>query len=289
MSTNKSAVARQLGVSRGSLYYRSKKRVKDEKLRLQIEVVMQNHHSYGHRRIAMELGINKKRILRVMRLFNLKPARRCKTPQKPLDHGLPEMNYPDITRVLSPCAPNFLWVSDFSFISYRGNFIYLATILDLFTARVVGAAVRTHHRVELITAALTDAVQKHKILPEWFHSDQGSEYRAEDIKTLQAFFKIKISMSPKASPWRNGSQESFFGRFKVEFGDPDRFDSLEKLIAAIYASISYYNQERIHTRLKMPPWRFYQKWIDQHSQVIHSYPQVMSLPLGTPSHSFGVV
>ena len=89
-------------------------------------------------------------------------------------------------------------------------------------------------------------------------------------------------MSPKASPWRNGSQESFFGRFKTEFGDPDRFDSLEELVAAIYSHIAYYNNLRIQSRVRMAPAIFYQQWQDQHSQLLPSYPQVISLPLGEP-------
>ena len=63
----------------------------------------------------------------------------------------------------------------------------------------------------------------------------------------------KISVSDKASPWQNGYQESFFGKFKDEVGDLNRFETIGQLIEAIYQQIYYYNFERIHTALKMPP------------------------------------
>jgi putative transposase len=64
---------------------------------------------------------------------------------------------------------------------------------------------------------------------------------------------IKISVSKKASPWENGYQESFFGRFKEEFGDFNRFETDGELIEEIYHRVHYYNNDRIHTAIKMPP------------------------------------
>jgi putative transposase len=63
-------------------------------------------------------------------------------------------------------------------------------------------------------------------------------------------------VSDVASPWQNGHQESFFGRFKQEFGDVNRFASVGELFEAIHHHIHYYNHQRIHTALKMPPTVF---------------------------------
>lgn len=63
----------------------------------------------------------------------------------------------------------------------------------------------------------------------------------------------QISASDKAPPWQNGYQESFFGRFKGEFGDINRFETPGELIEELYHNINYYNNKRIHTALKMPP------------------------------------
>jgi hypothetical protein len=94
-------------------------------------------------------------------------------------------------------------------------------------------------------------------------------------------------MSFKSSPWWNGSQESFFGRFKVEFGDFDRFESLPDLVEAIYQHLQYFSESRIKSKLKMSPAVFAKKWLEnQKLHVIHSQPKVISLPPGPPSCRF---
>lgn len=80
---SKKELAKELGISRQSLYYKPKLPEKDLKLKAEIEKVMAVHKAYGHKRIAIALGINKKRALRVMKLFGLKPQKRRKNPEKP--------------------------------------------------------------------------------------------------------------------------------------------------------------------------------------------------------------
>jgi transposase InsO family protein len=60
-------------------------------------------------------------------------------------------------------------------------------------------------------------------------------------------------------PWNNGRQESFFSSFKFEFGKTHYYPTIEKLIEAIGRHINYYNTERIHSALKMPPQKFFLK------------------------------
>jgi len=73
---SKKELAKKQGLSRSSLYYQSRLEKKDWFLKNRIELVLQNNPSYGHKRIAHELGVNKKRVLRVMRKFGIKPYRR---------------------------------------------------------------------------------------------------------------------------------------------------------------------------------------------------------------------
>jgi len=271
---SKSEVARRLGVSRASLYYKPKKPIADEALRQAIEVVMLKHHGYGHRRVADALGINRKRALRVMKLYNLKPARRCKTPTKPGDAGKEALNFPDITRIFSPIAPHVLWVSDFTFINFHGRFVFFATVIDRFTTQVLGANVMLRHTTELIEGAFNQALATADCTPQCFHSDQGSEYGSDRFLALLSTLSVQISMCPKASPWRNPQQESFFGRFKVEFGDPDRFETLAELIEAIYAYVAYYNNDRIHTRLRMSPVEFRNLWHQRQELLLQRGPHL---------------
>ena len=71
----KTQVAKKLGISRGMLYYQHKRPLLDEEVKHQIEAVLVEHKAYGHKRIAPELKLNKKRILRVMKKYNIKPYR----------------------------------------------------------------------------------------------------------------------------------------------------------------------------------------------------------------------
>ena len=278
----KSALAKELGVSRGMVYYHHKQPGKDEHLRRRIEAVMLKHPSYGHKRIADDLKISRKRVRRIMKLYGLKPARRARAPSKPDDQGKPESNAPDILSKLSPIAPDTVWVADFTYIWFHNRHVYLATVMDRFTREVLGVSIMTDHSAELVVRALTMALRGADSTPQWFHSDQGSEYTSYALTHLLEQNNIQVSHSPKSSPWRNGSQESFFGRFKVEFGDPERFSALSELMEAIYCYISYYNTERIHTAHRAPPVTARQKHLAIHTR----YPQVMSLPR-TPSRPCG--
>jgi len=280
---NKSELALRLGVARSTLYYKPKRSNLDEQLRVQIEEVMANNVGYGHRRVADALLINRKRARRVMKKFGLKPARRAATPKKPEDRGLEPVSFPDVLSLFSPIAPGVVWIADFTFISFHGSFVYFATVLDRFTAEVLGVSIRTDHSQELVNGALHDALSRYNSAPQYFHSDQGSEYRAKESLKLLVEAGINVSMSPKSSPWRNGAQESFFGRFKVEFGDPERFGSLPELIEAIYGHIAYYNNERIHTRLRTSPRKFKARWESEQQEIRGKAQSAQNLDLPAPA------
>ena len=263
------------------LYYRRKQPDKDEALRRSIEAVMLKHPGYGHKRVADDLQISRKRAQRVMKLYGLKPARRARAPNKPHDLGQPESKRPDILSKLSPMAPDTVWVADFTYIWFHTRHVYLATVMDRFTREVLGVSVMTEHSAELVVRALKMALLGADQAPAWFHTDQGSEYRSYALTKVLEQHGIQASHSPKSSPWRNGSQESFFGRFKVEFGDPERFLSLSELMEAIYCYIGYYNTERIHSAHRAPPAIARERA----RMKLTTYQQVMSLPPRAPPSS----
>jgi len=282
---SKSALAKELGVSRASLYYKHKMPGRDEALRREIEAVMRENPGYGSPRVAIALGINRKRAARVMRKFGLKPARRCKTPRKHEDEGRESLKYPCVLSRFSPIVPDHVWASDFTFISFGGQFIYLCTVLDVFTGEVLGFNISRRHDAAFVRLAIERAIRRTGTLPEWFHSDQGSEYASHSVCSWLETRGVKISMNPKGSPWCNGSQESFFGRFKVEFGDFERFDTLADLLEALYDQLHYFSNIRIKNKLKMSPAQFRDNWERQHQQLLtisHRYPQLMSLPPHPP-------
>lgn len=251
---NKTEIARQLNISRSALYYKPKLPGKDLKLKNEIEQVMASHKRYGHRRIALELKINKKRARRVMKLFGLKPKRqrKWKAPPRPDDLNQAPMAIPNLIQGMIIDVPNRVWVSDFTHLPYFGKFIYLATIEDVFDRQVIGWEVSLRHSAELTGRAFLNALERHQP-SEIMHSDQGSEYRDQGYLNLLKSFNVKPSMSQKASPWQNSYKESFYSGFKLELGHPECYGTLGELIEAIARQIHYYNNFRIHLALKCPP------------------------------------
>lgn len=241
-AVNKTALAKRLGVSRSSLYYQPKRPAIDEEVKRQIESVLTDHPSYGHKRIALQLKLNKKRIRRVMKKFGIKPYRRKgRFPVKKKDQNKPSSPYPNRIENVAVDRPGLVWITDFTYIRFQGAFIYLATVIDLFTREVVGVNISRFHNKYLVIGAVLSALENHKP-PKIIHSDQGSEYDSKDFIELINSLNITISMSRKGSPWENGHQESFFGHFKRESGDLERFETIGELVEEIYRMIYYYNR-----------------------------------------------
>lgn len=144
------------------------------------------------------------------------------------------------------------WVQDFTYLYFMGMWVYVATVLDLKTRRIVGWSMGLRHTSALVHEAVLDALSKYPP-PAILHSDQGSEYLSYLLQDLCAKMEIQLSCSDKASPWQNGFQERFYGTFKDELGPLNRFNNLAELHEGIALTLYYYNHKRIHTALKMSP------------------------------------
>jgi transposase InsO family protein len=224
---------------------------------------MELNPAYGHRRMALELGINKKRARRVMRVNNLKPYKRKARWTKKKDLGQPESGYPNLVKGGCPTRPNIFWAGDFTRLIWNQKVIYLATFMDLFTREIVGWSISTKHTTEFILEAFWDAVVSVG-LPKIAHTDQGSEYKSKDYTNTLESLGIKVSHSAKASPWENAYQESFYDNFKTDLGlEFERFETPGEFIEAIHKTVAYYNTQRIHTKLKTSPVKFKQKYLTQ--------------------------
>jgi transposase InsO family protein len=258
---SKTELAKKLGVSRSSLYYKAKRDRHDEKMKQQLLIVLGLHPSYGHKRIALEFGLNNKRIRRVMKKYAIKPyRRRLKKLRKKEDEGKEATKWRNEIIGFCPIRPNIVWASDFTYIKFLGTFLYLATIIDVFTREIIGWDISIRHDTKLVLGALQHAIERRGSAPVYAHSDQGSEYDAKTYEEYVLGEGISISMSKKASPWENPFQESFYSQFKVDLGLVSRFETVEELMEEIYQTIYYYNNQRIHTSLKMAPVIFKQNY-----------------------------
>ena len=199
------------------------------------------------------LVLNRKRVKRVMNLFGIKPYRRRGRKWKKTKNI--QVVYPNLLLTNFPSFPNHIWTADFTHVNHGKKVVYITTVIDLYTRKVVGISVQTTHAVQLVIEALMMALYTNP-RPTIFHSDNGSEYNAEVFREALETVGTQISRSAPGCPWENGYQESFHSQFKVDLGDPNRFKTLGELVYGIYQTIWTYNNTRIHSALKMPPERF---------------------------------
>lgn len=253
----KAVVAEAVGVSRKNIYRHPVRPEKDRILVEQIRGVFAENPAYGQYKVALELGINHKRAERVMKANNLLAPRRKKKKEY-CTVSTYHHTYTNLIKDLDPTTftPHFIWVCDVSFFKFQGGMWYLATIEDLATRQILSAQVGKHHNAALILSTIKQAILLTGRVPAYFHSDQGTEFMAKVVTDYLELQGVQVSVSAKASPWENGYKESFFGHFKSEFGELNRFETAGQLIEEIYSQIHYYNFKRIHRSLKMSPMQF---------------------------------
>jgi transposase InsO family protein len=147
---------------------------------------------------------------------------------------------------------NQLWVTDITYVRLKGEFVYLAVILDAFSRKVVGWALdRTLMSSRLTVAALERAVaDRQPQVGLVHHCDRGLQYASPEYVTALGRYGMVASMSRPATPFDNASCESFMKTLKREEIFANHYDSLEHLHANIEEFIEeYYNRRRLHSAL----------------------------------------
>ncbi len=252
-------------INHKNIYHQSKMLTRDVVVKHQIEENFKTNPAYGHRRLAMDLKMNKKRVLRVMHEFSLKPPRLWYQKKYITQSDINYQNhYVNLLqdRNMTQYHIGEVWSSDLTYIKFQDTFIYLTTIQDIVFKEIVGFNLSNKHDSEVVLKTLKEAVLKTKKPPRIFHSDRGREFLSQNCISYLEHQKVEISVSDPGSPWQNGWSESFFSRFKNEFGSFNRFETLGELIENIFAYIGYYNTTRIQIKLKMSPAQFKQKYSD---------------------------
>lgn len=267
-ANNKKLVAPLLGISRNRLYYQRKKEFEDLANKEIVSKLHVIHPAYGHKRVALALSWGHNKAKRIMVKYGLKPPRR-KAQKFWLTRSVNSHHYTNLIKNIRVVKPDQIFVSDLTYLKFQGKNIYLATVEDIFTREIVAAELSDQHDSNLALKIIKVAISSDHH-PEIFHTDQGSEFMAQIVTTYLERNQVKISVSDKGSPWQNGYKESFFGRFKEENGDLNRFETLGELVEEIYAYINYHNNFRIHTKLKMPPIQFKRQFLDRESVLKES-------------------
>ena len=265
ISNNKKLIAECMNINHKNIYHQSKMLDRDLKVKEKIEENHITNPAYGHRRLALDLKMNKKRILRVMHEFNIKPPRLWyqKKYITQTDSSFQDQ-YANLLKDTNLAQYNIgdVWSSDLTYIKFEGKFIYLVIIQDIVSKEIVGFNLSNNHDSDLVLKTLKEALLKAKKPPLIFHSDRGREYLSENCIIFLESLKVKISVSDPGAPWQNSWSESFFSRFKTESGDFNRFETLGELVEYIFSYLSYYNNDRIQIKLKMSPVQFKMKFIE---------------------------
>src|SRR3989344_5606241 len=159
--------ARALGVSRSTLYYKPTQPEKDWALKCRIEALLRGHPSYGSPRIALALTRNKKPVERVMKRFGIKAYRRRGRKWKKTRNI--KVVYPNLLLIEYPAYERHIWVSDFTRIPFHSGTVYLATVMDVFTRRIVGVSNtrRTAHALCIHERALYQCQTSHLPQRQW--------------------------------------------------------------------------------------------------------------------------
>lgn len=148
-------------------------------------------------------------------------------------------------------GPNEAWASDVTYIPTEEGWLYLAVVIDLFSRKVIGYAMRDHLRTELVAAALQMAVDRRRPLSGLLlHSDRGVQYASEAYQEQMASHGIRCSMSRKADCWDNAVMESLFSTLKTELVHHERYATRAAARQSIFEYLEvFYNRTRRHSAL----------------------------------------
>jgi transposase InsO family protein len=157
--------------------------------------------------------------------------------------------YPNIIRDLVVDHPNYLWVSDITYISLKEGFCYLSLVTDAYSRKIVGyclyPSLKKEGPVHALRMAL-DSIGGKAAAMLIHHSDRGLQYCCGEYTTLLEEASVLISMTEKGDPYENAIAERVNGILKCEFGLDKDFDSYEQAREVVATKIDTYNQARPH-------------------------------------------
>jgi putative transposase len=254
-------MCRALGVSPGGFYARlrrppSARARADGELSARIaEIHRRSRATYGAPRIHAELKeqgirVGCKRVARLMRAAELKGVSRrnwiITTVRDRAARPAPDL----VERNFSAPAPNHLWVADITYIPTWAGFLYLAVVLDAFSRKIVGWAMETYLRTELVLKALDMALGQRRADGVIHHSDQGSQYTSLAFGRRSEQAGVRPSMGSVGDCFDNAMCESFFATLECELLNRRRFKTQVEARMALFDFIEgWYNPHRRHSAL----------------------------------------
>jgi len=168
-----------------------------------------------------------------------------------------------VLRDFHAAAPGVLWVADITYVPTGEGFLYLAVVLDVFSRKVAGWAMRRHLETELVTSALDMAIGRGDPAPRLIHhSDRGTQYTSFAFGHRLRDAGIAASMGRTGDAYDNALAESFFASLECELLDRSHFVTRETARIAIFGWLeTWYNPRRRHSSLDyLAPLEYERRW-----------------------------
>jgi transposase InsO family protein len=256
-------MCRTLGVSRQGFYdWQSRppsgRELGDRQLAVEIEAIWEcSARTYGVPRVHRWLRrqgfrVSRKRVARIMRTHGWEgESGRRKIRTTVVDRNATTAG--DLVgRDFNPTAPDVTWCGDITYLRTGEGWLFLATVIDLYSRRVIGWSIASHMRTELVADALTMAVATRGGHVEGviFHSDRGSQYTSAEFGALCEDLGVRQSMGATGVCWDNAAAESFFGTLKRELAHRHRWATRTEARRAVIRWIEgWFNTRRLHSTL----------------------------------------
>ncbi len=216
----------------------------------------ESHTTYGMPRVRAELRdqgvtISRKRVARLMRCAEIRGVSRRRGYVVTTRRDARQRPAPDlVNRKFTAVGPNQLWVADMTYVPTWAGFIYLATVLDVWSRRVVGWSIGERMTADLVTAALDMALEQRKPTDVVHHSDQGSQYTSIEFGSRCRTMGVRPSMGTVGDAYDNAMAESFFASLECELLDRTTFKTKTEARLAVFTYIEgWYNPRRRHSAL----------------------------------------
>jgi putative transposase len=211
--------------------------------------------TYGVPRVHFELRVegvrvSRKRVARLMKAAGLQGVSRRKgfrtTVRCPEGCPAPDL----VERDFTVSQPDRLWVADITYISTWAGFLFLSVVLDAWSRKVVGWAMATHLRTELVLDALEMALWQRRPTQVVHHSDHGTQYTSIAFGKRCREAGVRPSMGSIGDCYDNALCESFFATLECELLDRRKFKTQAEARMAIFEFIEgFYNPRRRHSSL----------------------------------------
>lgn len=257
-----SLLCRVLEISKSSYYKwidNNRKSKKDEYSRI-IDKICQLHsdsrETYGSPRIFQKLKqagekISKNTVAKLMSENNIHAKTKKKfkvtTDSK---HDL-DVSPNLLARNFSPDSANQAWCGDITYIHTSEGWLFLATVIDLYSRKIIGWSMNKRMKKSLVIDAMEMALRQRKVMSGLiFHSDRGSQYCSREFRKTLRLNSMRQSMSRKGNCWDNAVAESFFSTLKKDLVFHEEFETRNEAKRKIFEYIEvFYNRERIHSVL----------------------------------------